>query len=675
MSSSANAQEKPMRVLGETCLLVGLVATGYAAFLSILKAREGERWSQRLALAAAVIGLAALSTCLLVLSNALFQRDFTFEYVAQYASRLLPWQYCLSALWVGQAGSLLLWAWMMAALAVLTRIASSSEKALRNTAFGLVMGNVCFLLAVMVVAADPMAGSLIAQDEGAGLSPLLQHPSMLIHPPIVFLAYSAWTFPCAFALAALWHRKLDARWLELARPWALAAWTLLGAGLLLGAHWAYQELGWGGYWGWDPVENGSFLPWLTGTAFIHATLAWRHRGALKKSALLLAIVTYALCNFATFLTRSGIFSSVHAFSESPIGWMFLVLMIGLLASGVWMVWQRRSGLDGDKLATSIVSREILIAASVFLLVLLTLVVMAGTLVAPLSKMFAGRMIQVGPAFYNNVLPTVALGLLAMTAAVPLLRWGASPRARERRLLAIASGVSGLVTIAAMVGGVQHPLLIAILALGALTVATLTFAWMSEARRRGIESRWRGMLRALGSSRRKYAAYFVHVGIACVAIGVAGSSLGTQRQELTVAEGDVVHFAGRQVRYARLEQFELPDKLVAEALLEVSKDGGKPVTLRPARHLHLLQNEWTTEVAIDSSWSGDFYTVLHAGLGEGRISLTLVSNPMIRWMWMGGILATASAMVAAIPDGLRRRSSSRFVAADGRLGGGSIARAA
>jgi cytochrome c-type biogenesis protein CcmF len=644
-----------MRVLGETCLLVSLISTGYAAFLSVDPGVNAHRWRQRASLFAALLGLVALTVTLIVLAVALVGRDFRFEYVAQYASQLLPWQYCLSALWVGQAGSLLLWAWMMGTMAILVRIVPSVNIELRCTAFGLVLGNVCFLVAVMVFAADPMAASLIPVDEGAGLSPLLQHPSMLIHPPIVFLAYAAWIVPCAFALAALWHGKLDAAWLQLARPWALCGWTLLGAGLLLGAHWAYQELGWGGYWGWDPVENGSFLPWLTGTACIHSMLAWRHRNALKKTALSLAIVTYALCNFATFLTRSGIFSSVHAFSESPIGWMFLVLMIGLVGSGAVLITRKRAALRGSTLRTSLVARENLIAGSVFLLLLLTSVVMVGTLVAPLSRMFASRMIQVGPAFYNNVLPPIALGLLAMTAAVPLLRWGAPPRAEQKRLLGISLAISPFGVIVAIISGFRHPLVLGVVALVSLTVATLATAWLQELRRNEAASRWRTLVSTVRTSRRKYAAYSIHVGIACVALGVAGSSLGTERKEFLLDEGDVIRWAGRQIHYRRLEQSELPDKLVANAVLEVTRDGRRAVTLQPARHLHLLQNEWTTEVAIDSSWSGDFYTVLHAGLGEGRVSLTFVNNPMIRWIWVGGMLSTASAVVAAWPTRFGRRA--------------------
>jgi cytochrome c-type biogenesis protein CcmF len=643
-----------MRVLGEICLLVSLVSTGYAGFLCVMPGSNERRLRQRIAIAASVIGLVALTTSIVVLALALLWRDFRFEYVAQYASRLLPWQYCLSALWVGQAGSLLLWAWMMAVMAVLLHITAGVSGDVPRTAFGLVMGDVCFLVAVMVFAADPMAPNLTPADEGAGLSPLLQHPSMLIHPPIVFLSYAAWTVPCALALGALCYDPLHTTWIQLARPWAVSAWILLGVGLLLGAHWAYQELGWGGYWGWDPVENGSLLPWLTGTAFIHSLLAWRHRGCLKKTAFALAIVTYGLCNFATFLTRSGIFSSVHAFSESPIGWMFLLLMFALVASGVWLLIRHRAALSGPRLSSSLFARENLIIASIFLLLLLTTVVMVGTLVAPLSKMFVGRMIQVGPEFYNKVLLPIGLVLLAMTAAVPLLQWGAPPRTKERRLLVISLAVSLAFAAAAFAMGARHPLVVTVVALAALTATTVIAVCFHDRNQRGMQFGWQGFVSVVRSGRRRYAAYTIHFGIACVAIGIAGSSVGTDRKEVELSEGDVIHWADRQIHYLRLDQSQLPDKLVAEAVLEVARHGENPVTLRPARHLHILQNEWTTEVAIDSSWAGDFYTVLHAGLGDGRVSMTLVHNPMIRWIWVGGILVTVSAVVGVMPSPSRRR---------------------
>jgi len=647
-----------MRVLGEGCLLLSFISTGYAAFLSVAPGPGLDRLRPRLALWAAVVGLAALSITMAVLAWGLVGRDYGFEYVSQYASQLLPWQYCLSALWVGQAGSLLLWAWMMGAFALILRLSPAADATVRNTAFGIVMANVCFLVAVMVFAADPMAPSLTVGDQGRGLSPLLQHPSMLVHPPIVFASYAAWTVPCALALAALWSGRVGASWIQLARPWALVAWTLLGVGLLLGAHWAYQELGWGGYWGWDPVENGSLLPWLTGTGCIHAMLAWRHRDCLKTTALSLAVVTLALCNFATFLTRSGIFSSVHAFSESPIGWMFLGLMTVLVAVCAVLVVRRRTLLHSEWSFDCLIARESLICISVFLLLLLTAVVMAGTLVAPLSKVFAGRTIQVGPAFYNHVLPPIGLAVLAMTAAVPLLRWGSPPRRAQRRLMAICLALGVVVAVVAFVCGVRHPLAIAVVALAALAAVAPAAALLHDAWRREAPTSWQDCLSALRNGRRQYAAYSIHVGLLCVAVGVTGSSLGKKQREVILAEGDAIQWEGRQIQYLRLEQSQLADKWVAEAVLKVARNGDDPVTLRPARHLHLLQDQWTTEVAIDSRWSGDLYTILRAGLGDGRVSLTLVDNPMIRWIWVGGMLCAASAVVAVLPL-LRPRGVTRL----------------
>ncbi len=450
-------------------------------------------------------------------------------------------------------------------------------------------------------------------------------------------------------MAALWHGHVDVGWTHSARPWALVAWTILGIGLLLGANWAYQELGWGGYWGWDPVENGSLLPWLTGTALIHCLMAWRLRGRFKKTAFALAIATCGLCNFSAFLTRSGVFSSVHAFSESPIGWMFLALMGALAVSAAVLLVYRRAELRYQPLPSSLLARETLILVSVFMLLLLTIVVLIGTLVAPVSKMMTGRMIEVGPAFYNSVLPPIGLSLLAMTAAVPLLRWGAPPTRRDGQLLAVCLLISAAVAASSLTLGVRRPLALAVVGLAALAASAPLAAGWRSLRRQSASLAWKSRPHLWFSGRRKYAAYAIHLGFVCVAIGIAGSSLGTRRQEFTLAEGDTINWQGRQVHYARLEQHKLPDKLVAEAVMEVSRGRSAPVELRPGRHFHLLQNEWTTEVAIQSTWGGDFYTILNAGLGEGRVVITLVSNPMMRWIWMGGFIITGGAIVAVWPS--------------------------
>jgi cytochrome c-type biogenesis protein CcmF len=407
-------------------------------------------------------------------------------------------------------------------------------------------------------------------------------------------------------------------------------------------------------------------------------LAWRRRGCFKKTAFMLAIVTLAHCNFATFLTRSGIFSSVHAFSESPVGWMFLVLMGGLLAAGIGLLVSRRSWLAGSTQFGSPWSRESLIAASVLLLVLFTVVVLVGTLVTPLSKIFHGRTIQIGPAFYNNVLAPIALLLLAMTAVVPLLPWGGPPKPMERRLLWLCIGLSLVVAAGSMVAGAGHPLVIGVVALAGLTAISFVAAWLHDARRRATNSLGEGLISALRNGRHKYAAYSVHVGMALVALGITASSLGSRKQEAILAEGELIHWAGRTIRHVQLRQSEQPDKLVAEAILEVAREGQRPIYLRPARHLHLLQNEWTTEVAIHSTWSGDFYTILHAGLGQGTISLTLIYNPLVRWIWVGGILAGASAIVTVFPWRNHRRAErdeGDAISARVRLATDSVATAA
>ena len=324
-------------------------------------------------------------------------KDFRFQYVTEYSDPLLPWHYSLSALWVGQAGSLLVWGWFVAVLAIIFRFTVRGAAgpwthgrrvpARSDLAFGTQMTYLAFLLAIMIFAADPMAPALVPGAKGDGLSPLLQHPAMLIHPPIVFLGYAAWGIPFALAAAALISGRLDNAWLQQARPWSLFAWTTLGGGILLGAEWAYEQLGWGGYWAWDPVENGSLMPWLTGTALIHGLMTWR-QGAFKKTTLFLAIATFGLCNFATFLTRSGIFSSLHAFSQSPIGWMFLLWIAAFVVGGTLLIVRRRKQLAAEKPLAALWSREALVLLGILALVLLTTVTLLGTLAGAISGLFS-----------------------------------------------------------------------------------------------------------------------------------------------------------------------------------------------------------------------------------------------------------------------------------------------
>jgi cytochrome c-type biogenesis protein CcmF len=663
-------------MIGELCLLCAFVASGFAAFATLVGWLGSHGTLRRSGLVAAVGSVLALSVTLVVLAWALVAKDFSFRYVADYSSWLLAWYYSLAALWVGQAGSLLLWAWLLGILSLAYRFWRATKLSrLRDGTLGVLMVCLCFLTTLMVFGADPMESSVVVPTEGVGLGPLLHHPAMLVHPPIVFIGYAAWTIPFALAVAALVRRagfqpadheqtdwqaesvphtmqagsppdaagKLEADWVREARGWSLFAWTVLGVGILLGASWAYEELGWGGYWGWDPVENGSLIPWLTGSALIHALMTWRYRGVLKKTAVSLAIATFGMCNFATFLTRSGVFSSVHAFSQSPIGWMFLIFMGVLAVGGTALVLVRRRALAADSPIASIWTREAFILLSAVLLLLLAMVTTAGTVIVPVTKILFGRQITVGPAFYNNMLIPTGLLLLGLMALAPLLQWGRPPDLMKR---AVLFSCFGLGIGAAAVGfgfGLRNPIALAVTAMAAVAVSAVLGSLLLDARRRAAIDPRRPVVRAIHGNRRQYAGFLVHMGFVCVAIGVTGSSLGTSRREAILDEGESIEWAGRTIRYERLVQRELPDKLVAEAVLHVTPASAPAFTLQPARHLHLLPNEWTTEVAVHSTWKGDFYTILNSGEGGGRVSLTLVDNPLMRFLWLGGgviVLGTA-----------------------------------
>jgi cytochrome c-type biogenesis protein CcmF len=658
-----------MTILGQLCLLIALVGSGYAAFACIAGWRGGHGAVLKGGLVAAWTALGGLSGAAAILARALLVKDFRFDYVARYSDALLPAQYSLSAFWVGQAGSLLLWAWFVAAVAIAYRFTAGQRAGgISNLAFGVLMAYACFLVAIMTFAADPMQPSLSHRTTGDGLSPLLQHPAMLIHPPVVFLGYALWGVPFALAVACLVSGRFEPTWLRQARAWALLAWVVLGGGILWGAEWAYEELGWGGYWSWDPVENGSLMPWLTGTALIHGLLSWQHSGSLKKTTLGLAIATFALCNFATFLTRSGIFSSLHAFSQSPIGWMFLALILLLAIGGAALLSARRGRLAAEHAVAGIWSREALVRLGVLVLVLLAVVTLAGTLIVPLASILRGPRIVLGAGFYNCVLIPTGLVLLGAMAATPLCRWRASPTASEKRWLAAAAGAGGAAAATAFLLGLRHPVALAVAGLAASAAVATAAAWILDARplrphplplshdQPPVGAR-RGALRllvVLRVHRRQYAALGIHLGFVALAIGVTGSSLGARPHDATMRQGDVVRWAGYSIRCLGVQERDLPDRSILDARLEVSEGKATPYQVAPARTWHRPLDLWTTRVAIHSRWDGDFYAILRGEVEPGKADVTFQQNPMMRWLWASGWIAAAGAGIGLWPRVRRGR---------------------
>ncbi len=636
-----------MMTAGQIALLAAFVASGFAAWACFVGSSETRL--RQVGVAVGVASVVLLTGIGALLGWALVVKDFRFAYVAECTDRLLPWYYSLAAIWVGQAGSLLTWAWLLGVLAVVFRFwPGQPADRLRDRTYGVLMACLCFLVAIMVFAADPMRPSLGLPQDGAGLSPLLQHPAMLLHPPVMFLGYAGCTVPFALAVAALWTRPVETGWVRRARPWVAFSWAALGGGILLGAYWAYEELSWGGYWIWDPVENGSLIPWLTVTALAHTAMAWQYRGMLKKTTVALAVGSFALCNFATFLTRSGVFDSVHAFSESPIGWMFLVLMFGLSAGGAALIVLRRAELAPDRPILSVWSRESMVMLATLALLLLGVVTTAGTIVAPVSNLVTGTTILLAPPFYNNVMIPIALLLLAMTAAAPLLRWAEAPAARQRRalLVALAGSIGG--TGAAWGAGVRHPLALAVAAGTAATLVALAGALLLDALHPPSRSFGRGLWRALQVHRIQYAGFLIHLGFVCLAVGVAGSSLGTHRHEAELGEGETTRWAGQTIRYVQLVERHLADKILVEAQLAITRDDGRSFTVLPTQSLYRQQDFWTTQVGIHSTWGGDFYAVLQGFEGDDRAAFTFQENPLMRWLWLSGVLALAGTLLRLWP---------------------------
>lgn len=625
-----------MTTFGHILLLVAFVASGYAATACTAQTRDLHR-PLRSRWFAGLLALASLTLAGGILARALIVKDYQFAYVAQYSDDLLPWYYSLSALWVGQAGSLLLWCWLSAVTASLSLqwMSPRSSHDLRNRAYGIQMIVVCFLTAIMIFAADPMEASLAMVPNGVGLNPVLQHPVMLIHPPIVFLGYTLWAVPFSLGLAALLGPEVDARWIKAARPWALAAWTMLGIGILLGGNWAYEELGWGGYWAWDPVENGSLIPWLIGTVFLHAMMSWQYRGLLKKTCLATGIATFAFCQFAAFLTRSGLFSSLHAFSQSAIGWLFLGLMAVIALAGAFLIFRARQQLAPQRKIESIFSREAFITIALVALLMLTGITIAGTIATPLSGFLFSNRVAVGPAFYNNVLIPVGLVLAVTTSMAPLLRWGKAPEPLTQRLLAVSAAVLIVGQLAALAISRRHPLEIAVIGLAVLSAVALIMHLGIETSRRSKGSLGKRVLGAFGIHRKQYAGFLIHCGFMMAVVGIAGSSLGTLRRDVEMVEGNRVEFAGYSIVYTDLRETHQGNKLAVETRLDITAHDGTRFALNPAQHYHKHQEEWTTEVAIHSTWGRDFYAVVHAGEENGAASFTFFVNPMMRWLWGAG----------------------------------------
>jgi cytochrome c-type biogenesis protein CcmF len=659
-----------MSQVGSFALLLALALSAYCFLGGILALVQKGAGSERLAETARRAGIATFAVVLLaalVLVVAAFQNDFSIAYIFHHSNRDLPAPYKFATLWSGQEGSLLFWSLLLSAYGLVLRIRYRTDARLFAYASVIIAAVQVFFLLLLNFAAHPFAimqGTLPA--DGNGLNPLLQYPEMVIHPPMLYLGYVGFTVPFAFALGALIMRYPGEKWIHITRRWTMVTWGFLTCGIFLGAHWAYSVLGWGGYWGWDPVENASLMPWLTGTAFLHSVMMQEKRGMLKTWNMWLIFATFGLSIFGTFLTRSGVVSSVHAFAQSSIGDWFVAFLALIFATCVFFYFKNRSHLRTEHKLESLVSRESSFLFNNLLLLVACFTVLWGTLFPVLSEWVQGHKVTVGPPFFNRVNIPVALLLLLLTAIGPLLAWRkTSIESLKRNFLwpaigAIAVGVFLMITPANW-GGVfgLHPwedtsyfyslMTIMLSVLVALTVISEFVRGGRVIARHTGQGLFASMAQLTHRNTRRYGGYIVHFGVIVVMIGFAGSAFN-QDKEKELGFGDKMTIGPYTLVCQSYTQDDNPNYGSEWAIINVFKGGKQIATLAPERRFYKASQQTSTMVANRSTPREDLYLVYEGqNQDTGKPIIKAHLNPLVMWIWAGVWIIIAGTIVALIPN--------------------------
>ncbi len=647
--------------IGYGALLVTLAAALWAAVAAVFGA-----WQRRPELVASArnallvtAGLSTLSAILLFIL--LFSHDFEVKYVYEHVSTFLKPAYVMAAFWAGLEGSQLLWLWMLAIFTgVLVWRPSTWDRELRPYAMAVLAITQAFFALLLVVFTNPFELLSSVPAEGVSLNPLLQNFWMIIHPPIIFAAYALWTIPFAYAIAALVTGRLDAVWLRGTRRWTLAAWASLGVGILVGAWWAYLELGWGGYWGWDPVENSSLIPWLVGTAFVHTAIIQDRRDMFRAWNVLLATLTFVLTIFATFVTRSGLIQSVHAFAKSPIGYYYLGYMLLVLAVTIGLTLARREELTGEGQLGDLLSREFVFLVTTLLLLGSAAAVLLGTLWPTFTETVRGVATSLGPENYNRFMGPLGLLLVLLIGVCPLIDWRRISAERLLRSLWVQVVVAVLTAVLLMVFRVRELWAVVSFAVTAF-VATTIVLQMAQ----GIAARMRAAgenilvatAQAVSNNRRRYGGQLIHFSILLIVIGITGSQAYQNEVQVALAQGESVEVGGYRLAYQDYTFQQIKDdgnKMLNLAVLDVYRGDRKVATMQPERNLHSNVQGAVTEVALRSNLKEDLYIVLASLEADGLAAFQVIINPMVVWLWIGGGVLIVGTMVAAWPPRKRRR---------------------
>jgi cytochrome c-type biogenesis protein CcmF len=621
--------------------------------------------------------------------------QYQIQYVYSVTSNSMPIYLKITALWGGQAGSLILWSWFMSAFASAVSLRRwNRDREFLPWVIVVSLVTLAFFLGLsifienpfesfwqsanghqLVAMFQPAGATQLLPEDGNGLNPLLRHPGMIFHPPMLYLGFVSFVIPFAFAIAALVTGRSDDRWIRVTRRWTLVAWLFLSLGLILGSRWAYDVLGWGGYWAWDPVEIAALLPWLSGTAFLHSVMIQEKRGMFKRWNMLLVVITYSLVIFGTFLTRSGVLSSVHAFAESAIGPLFFGFIGLTFIVSLSLMLYRWNDLRSAGQLTSLFSRESLFLLNNLLFMLILLVCFWGMLYPLVSELFTGQKTTFGASFYERTTGPLFAGLLLLMGVAPLSAWGYSTGKTLGR--AIWKPALGTLLVMAVVFllGVRSPGTLLAVCLVAFVISITLFdygraVWTRH--RRTLEPLPQAFWNLAGHNRRRYGGYIVHLGIILMALGVVGMEMLQTETQGTLKTGESMTLDSYSIVFRSLAEWNNTDgRNIARAVVDVYKDGKYLGQLAPRRDYYFDAKQSMTLPGVRSTLEGDLYLVLVAWeeFNTDQATFKLFYNPLVNWLWLGGLVLVVGMLVAAWPGKEKEYVHQRVVEkANGRLAG-------
>ena len=661
--------------IGYGALVITFLISLYGIGAAYYGARKGDQaWiasaRNAMLLTFPMMTVSALCIIYLLVTNA-----YEVNYVATVTSNSMPFYLKVTALWGGQPGSLVFWSWLLAAFtsAVMVRKWDRDQEFLPWVII-VSLVTLAFFIGLSIFIENPFvriwqtasgqistamlqpAGSVLFKPaDGNGLNPLLRHPGMIIHPPMLYLGFVSFVIPFAFAIAALVTGRTDDRWIRITRRWTLIAWLFLSLGLILGGRWAYDVLGWGGYWGWDPVEIAAFMPWLTGTAFLHSVMIQEKRGMLKHWNMILIILTYELVIFGTFLTRSGVLSSVHAFAQSAIGPVFFAFMGLTFVVSLSLLLRRWNDLKSETQMTSLLSREALFLLNNLLFMGILVVCFWGVIFPLISEIFTGQKVTVGPPFYQRATAPLFAGLLLLMGIAPLAAWRYSSAKTLGRGI-WKPFIASLVLVAVVfISGTRHPAaLLGFWLCGFVTAVTLYEFWRgARARhRRSGESFPVALWNLAGRNRRRYGGYIIHLGVVLMAIGIIGIEIFQSETQGTIPQGETITLGDYTITFNSLAAFDTDDgRNVARAVVSVDKNGKFVGELYPRRDYYYESQQPMTIPGVRSTWEDDFYVLLvdWQPISTAGATFKIYHNPLVNWLWLGGFVFIIGTLVAAWPD--------------------------